>query len=152
MCTIFNLIQFQSLSKYGQFLLNYFIIQFPQELSSKNLLSIQIVIVLGILGTYTMCLEVRNGAQFAFFVCVRSSLFVQRIDQVTLALMQCRATKNIVFKRFQRATFILLHSTQWIVWKAFWPCFKVANFETFSQVKLASRCSKMRPGPGGQSC
>ncbi len=67
------------------------------------------VTVLGSLGTYTMCSEVRNGAQFAFFVCVRSSLFVQRIDQVTLALMQCRATKNIVFKRFQRATFILLH-------------------------------------------
>ena len=85
------------------------------EILTKNRWRIQIVIKLGILGTYTMCLELRNGAQFAFFVCVRSSLFVQRIDQVTLALMQCRATKNIVFKKFQRATFILLHSTQWIV-------------------------------------
>ena len=114
---------------FGPFLLSILI---SLEILTKNRWRIQIVIKLGILGTYTMCLELRNGAQFAFFVCVRSSLFVQRIDQVTLALMQCRATKNIVFKKFQRATFILLHSTQWIVWKAFWPCFKVANFETFS--------------------
>ena len=90
------------------------------------------MIELGILGTYTMCLEVRNGAQFAFFVCVRSSLFVQRIDQVTLALMQCRATKNIVFKNFkeQLLFYCTLHSGLCGNHSGL-ALYIVANFETF---------------------